>query len=261
MYSTLLLDIAGNLATITLNRPEKRNAISAAMIGELQTALDEIEKSHARVALLTGNGKSFCAGMDLDMLAAIAQQSPAENQEDSRRLAKMFRRIWSFSKPIIAAVNGAALAGGCGIATLCDFTLAVPEAKFGYTEVKIGFLPAIVSVFLTRQIGEKKARDLLLTGRLIEAAEAKEMGLINEIVPAEKLMGRARELADTLISASPSSLTRAKRLLTSAAAASVDADLERAVLENARIRCTPDFKEGLASFLEKRKPVWRGDEE
>jgi len=261
MYSTLLLDIAGNLATITLNRPEKRNAISAAMIGELQTALDQIEKSHARVALLTGNGKSFCAGMDLDMLAAIAQQSPAENQEDSRRMAKMFRRIWSFSKPIIAAVNGVALAGGCGIATLCDFTLAAPEAKFGYTEVKIGFLPAIVSVFLTRQIGEKKARDLLLTGRLIEAAEAKEMGLINEIVPAEKLMERAKELAETLISASPSSLTRAKRLLTSAAAASVDADLERAVLENARIRCTPDFKEGLASFLEKRKPVWRGGEE
>ena len=261
MYSTLLLDIAGNVATITLNRPDKRNAISAAMISELQSALDEIEKSHARVVILTGNGKAFCAGMDLEMLAAIAQQSPAENQEDSRRMAKMFRRIWSFSKPLIAAVNGAALAGGCGIATLCDFTLAVPEAKFGYTEVKIGFLPAIVSVFLSRQIGEKRTRDLLLTGRIMEAAEAREIGLINEIVPAEKLMDRAKELADILIAASPSSLTRTKRLLTSAAAASLDADLERAILENARIRSTPDFKEGLASFLEKRKPVWRGDTE
>jgi methylglutaconyl-CoA hydratase len=261
MYSTLLLEITGNLATITLNRPEKRNAISAAMIGELQKTLDEIEKSHARVGILTGNGKAFCAGMDLEMLAAIAQQSPAENQEDSRRMAKMFRRIWSFSKPLIAAVNGAALAGGCGIATLCDFTLAVPEAKFGYTEVKIGFLPAIVSVFLTRQIGEKRARDLLLTGRIVEAPEAKEIGLINEMVPADKLMERANELAATLIAASPSSLTRAKRLLTSAAAASVDADLERAILENARIRCTQDFKEGLSSFLEKRKPVWRGEDE
>jgi methylglutaconyl-CoA hydratase len=231
------------------------------MIGELQKALDELEKSHARVGILTGNGKAFCAGMDLEMLAAIAQQSPAENQEDSRRMAKMFRRIWSFSKPLIAAVNGAALAGGCGIATLCDFTLAVPEAKFGYTEVKIGFLPAIVSVFLTRQIGEKRARDLLLTGRIVEAPEAKEIGLINEMVPADKLMERAKELAATLIAASPSSLTRAKRLLTSAAAASVDADLERAILENARIRCTQDFKEGLSSFLEKRKPVWRGEDE
>jgi len=257
MYSTLILDISGAVATITLNRPDKRNAMSAAMIAELQTALDEIENSHARVVILTGAGKAFCSGMDLEMLAAIAQQSAAENQEDSRRLAKLFRRIWSFPRPLIAAVNGAALAGGCGIATLCDFTLAVPEAKFGYTEVKIGFLPALVSVFLIRQIGEKRTRDLLLTGRIIEAAEAKELGLVNEIVPAEKLLERSRELAQLLIAASPASLSRAKRLMTSAAAAGVDADLERAILENARIRCTPDFKEGLASFLEKRKPVWR----
>src|SRR5216684_4172436 len=257
MYQTLLLEISGNIATITLNRPEKRNAISTPMMAELQTALDEIEKSHARVGILTGAGKAFCAGMDLDMLAAIAKQSPAENQEDSRRIAKLFRRIWSFPRPLIAAVNGVAYAGGCGIATLCDFTLAVPEAKFGYTEVKIGFLPAIVSVFLTRQIGEKRARDLLLTGRIIEAAEAKEFGLVNEIVPAEKLMQRVNELAEVLITASPVSVTRAKRLLVSAAAASLDADLERAILENAHMRSTPDFKEGIASFLEKRKPQWQ----
>src|ERR1700732_1698277 len=261
MYSTLILEFSGEIAKITLNRPDKRNAINTQMIAELQSALDAIEKSHSRVVIVTGAGKAFCAGMDLEMLAAIAKQSPSENQEDSRRMAKMFRRIWSFSKPLIAAVNGAALAGGCGIATLCDFTLAVPEAKFGYTEVKIGFLPAIVSVFLTRQIGDKQARNLLLTGRLVEAAEALSLGLITEIVPRERLMQRARELADVLIAASPVSLTRAKRLLTSAAAASVDADLERAILENARIRCTADFKEGLASFLEKRKPVWSTDVE
>ena len=261
MYTTLILEISGHIAKITLNRPDKRNAISAAMIAELQTALDEIEKSHARVAILTGAGTAFSAGMDLEMLAAIARQSPAENQEDSRRMAKMFRRIWSFPRPLIAAVNGPALAGGCGIATLCDFTLAVPEAKFGYTEVRIGFLPAIVSVFLMRQIGEKKTRDLLLTGRILDGQEAKELGLVNEVVPAEHLLARANELAEILISASPGSLARAKRLMTSAAAASVDHDLERAVLENARIRCTPDFKEGLASFLEKRKPVWQSKPE
>jgi methylglutaconyl-CoA hydratase len=261
MYQTLLLEIAGNLATITLNRPEKRNAISTQMMAELQTALDEIEKTHARVAILTGAGKAFCAGMDLDMLAAIAKQSPAENQEDSRRIARLFRRVWSYPRPLIAAVNGAAYAGGCGLATLCDFTLAVPEAKFGYTEVKIGFLPAIVSVFLTRQIGEKRSRDLLLTGRIIEATEAKEFGLVSEVVPAEQLMERAHELAKLLIAASPSSLTRSKHLLVSSAASSVDHDLERAILENARIRCTPDFQEGVASFLEKRKPVWQGDSE
>jgi methylglutaconyl-CoA hydratase len=261
MYSTLLLEYEGGIAKITLNRPEKRNAISTPMMADLQTALDEIEKSHSRVAIVTGAGKAFCAGMDLDMLSSIAKQSPAENQEDSRRIAKMFRRIWSFPRPLIAAVNGPAYAGGCGIATLCDFTLAVPEARFGYTEVKIGFLPAIVSVFLTRQIGDKRSRDLLLTGRIIDAAEAKEFGLVSEIVPTEQLLARARELAETLIEASPSSLSRAKRLLISSELAGVDADLERAILENARIRCTPDFKEGLASFLEKRKPVWQGDDQ
>src|SRR5579859_1307513 len=261
MFETLTLEFSGELATLTLNRPDKRNAINSKMVSEMQSALDNIETSRARVAIITGAGKSFCAGMDLEMLADIASQSSAENMDDSRRMAKMFRRIWSFSKPLIAAVNGAALAGGCGIATLCDFTLAVPEAKFGYTEVKIGFLPAIVSVFLTRQIGDKQARNLLLTGRLVEAAEALSLGLITEIVPRERLMQRAHELADVLIAASPISLTRAKRLLTSAAAASVDADLERAILENARIRCTADFKEGLASFLEKRKPVWSTDVE
>jgi methylglutaconyl-CoA hydratase len=261
MYSTLLLEFSGEIAKITLNRPDKRNAVTTAMIAELLTAFDVIEKSHTRVVLLTGAGKTFCAGMDLEMLAAIAKQSPAENQEDSRRIAKMLRRVWSFPRPLIAAVNGPAYAGGCGIATLCDFTLAAPEAKFGYTEVKIGFLPAIVSVFLTRQIGEKRSRDLLLTGRIIDAAEAKEFGLVTEVVPAERLLDRAHELACELISASPSSLTRAKYLLTSAAAPAVDHDLERAILENARIRCTPDFKEGVASFLEKRKPVWQSKPE
>lgn len=259
-YTTLLLEHEGPVAKITFNRPDKRNAISAKMICDLLAALDELEKDRSRVVLMTGAGPAFCAGMDLEMLQAIGQQSAQENQDDSRRMARMFRRIWSFPKPTIAAVNGHALAGGCGIATLCDFTIAVPEAKFGYTEVKIGFLPAIVSVFLTRQIGDKRARDLLLTGRLVLAQEAKELGLVTEIVPAEKLMARCAELAEQLIAASPSSLVRAKRLLTSAEAASVDADLERAVLENARIRCTPDFKEGLASFLEKRKPIWQGEE-
>jgi methylglutaconyl-CoA hydratase len=259
MYSTLLLERAASLATITFNRPEKRNAISAQMIADLQAALDEIEHSDARVAILTGAGKAFCSGMDLEMLAGIARQTPQENEEDSRRMARMFRRIWSFPRPLIAAVNGHALAGGCGIATLCDFTLAVPEAKVGYTEVKIGFLPAIVSVFLTRQIGDKHARDLLLTGRLVDAQEAKELGLVTEIVAPEKLMERARELSEAILAASPGSVTCTKRLLTEAAAAGIDADLERAILENARIRSTPDFREGLAAFLEKRKPVWKGN--
>ena len=147
--------------------------------------------------ILTGSGKAFCAGMDLDGLRAIASQSPQENLEDSRRIATMFRRLYGFPKPVIAAVNGAAIAGGCGIATLADFTLAAQEAKFGYTEVKIGFIPALVSVFLRRQMGEKRVRDLLFTGRIVDAAEALQIGLVTEIVPAEMLSRRARELAGT----------------------------------------------------------------
>jgi methylglutaconyl-CoA hydratase len=259
MYSTLLLDSAGDNPTITLNRPEKRNAINTQMIADLQSALDDIEKSKVRVVIITGAGSSFCAGMDLDMLAAIASQSVQENQEDSRRMAKFLRRVWSYPRPTIAAVNGHALAGGCGIATLCDFTLSVPGAKFGYTEVKIGFLPAIVSVFLRRQIGEKRARDLLLTGRLLDAAEAQQFGLISEIVQPNQLIARAEQLAEQLSSASPNSLTRAKRLLVCAESTAVDSELERAILENAKIRHTPDFKEGVTSFLEKRKPVWKGE--
>ena len=148
MYSTLLLECKDAIATITLNRPDKRNAISQEMMADIQSAFDAVEKDHStRVVIISGAGKAFCAGMDLDKLATLATQTAAENQEDSRRIAKLLRRIWAFPRPTIAAVNGAAYAGGCGIATLCDFTLAVPEAKFGYTEVKIGFLPAIVSVF------------------------------------------------------------------------------------------------------------------
>ncbi len=218
MYSTLLLECKDSIATITLNRPDKRNAISQEMMADIQSALDAIEKNHStRVVIITGAGKAFCAGMDLDKLAALATQTAAENQEDSRRIAKLLRRIWAFPRPMIAAVNGAAYAGGCGIATLCDFTLAAPEAKFGYTEVKIGFLPAIVSVFLTRQIGEKRSRDLLLTGRIIDAKVAMDFGLITEVVPADNLIQRAHELAAELIAASPNSLTRSKHLLTSAA--------------------------------------------
>src|SRR6202162_1531835 len=205
MYSTLLLDYGKERAIITLNRPDKRNAINPQMIADLQSALDDIEKKKMRVVIMTAAGSSFCAGMDLEMLSAIAQQSPQENQDDSRRMAKLFRRIWSFPRPIIAAVNGHALAGGCGIATLCDFTLSVPEAQFGYTAVRIAFLPAIVSVFLTRQIGDKRARDLLLTGRKISAKEAQQLGLVSEIVEPEKLMSRASELADYLVEGSPAS--------------------------------------------------------
>ena len=136
-FHTLQLEHAAEIATITLNRPEKRNAISADMIADLLAAMDEVETSPARVLILTGAGKAFCSGMDLEGLKALATNSPEKNVEDARRMVRLTRRLWSFPKPTIAAVNGHAIAGGCGLATLCDFTIAAPDAKFGYPETCI----------------------------------------------------------------------------------------------------------------------------
>jgi methylglutaconyl-CoA hydratase len=257
-YQTLQLEFSGEIATITLDRPEKRNAISAEMIADLFAAFREAESSPARVVILTGAGKAFCSGMDLEALKALAEQSPAEQREDADRIARLCLRIWSFPKPTIAAVNGHAIAGGCGLATLCDFTIAVPEAKFGYPEVRIGFLPAVVSVFLVRQIGEKSARDLLLTGRTIDAAEAHRLGLVTQIVPAKELTIAAQILAANLLACSPVSLSMTKKLLCDFAAPEIARELELAAAESARIRSTRDFREGLESFLGKRPPHWSG---
>ncbi len=255
-YSTLVLAYEGPLAFITLNRPDKRNAISYELISDLLRVLNEVESSSASILILTGAGKAFCSGMDLDNLRAITSRTHEENLSDSQTMAKMFRTLYEFPKVTIAAVNGPAIAGGCGLATLCDFTLASTEARFGYTEVRIGFIPAIVSAFLLRQLGEKQARDLLLTGRIIGAEEAHRLGLANEVLAPERLLERARELAWDLLQNSPASLLATKRLLKDYSATQLDRQIAEAVEENARIRTTEDFREGVSSFLEKRKPHW-----
>jgi methylglutaconyl-CoA hydratase len=255
---TIQLAVDSGVATITLNRPDKRNAISFALLEELLAALDDVERSSAQVVILTGAGKAFCAGLDLDELKNLLGKTPDENVEDSSRMGRIFRRIYDFPLPTIAAVNGAAIAGGTGFATMCDFTLAVPEAKFGYTEVRIGFVPAIVSSMLVWQVGHKIARDLLLTARLFDAAEAHRYGLVNEVVSPDRLLPRARELAAQLMENSPSSVRATKRLINGFIGAQLDRQIDEAVRDNARIRTTADFREGITSFLEKRKPRWSG---
>jgi methylglutaconyl-CoA hydratase len=160
--------------------------------------------------------------------------------------------------PTVAAVNGAAIAGGTGFATMCDFTLAVPDAKFGYTEVRIGFMPAIVSSILVWQVGHKIARDLLLSGRFFDAEEAYRYGLVNEVVEPDRLMNRARELAAELIHNSPSSMRATKKLLNGFLAEQLDREIAAGVEDNARMRETEDFREGITAFLERRKPRWSG---
>ena len=255
---TILYQEQDGIAVITLNRPDKRNAVSFELVGELMRAFDEIERSEAQVLIITGAGKAFCAGLDLDDLKAVLGKSHPDNVKDSAMMAAMFRRLYDFPKPTIAAVNGHAIAGGTGIATMCDFTLSVAEAKYGYTEVKIGFVPAIVSSILVWQVGHKIARDLLMTGRLFDAAEAYRYGLVNEIVEPERLMPRALELARQLMENSPSSVRLTKKLINGFLAKVLDEQMAQAVEDNARIRTTADFREGISAFLEKRKPNWSG---
>ncbi|HSA93697.1 MAG TPA: enoyl-CoA hydratase-related protein [Terriglobales bacterium] len=257
---TVLLAESDGVSTITLNRPEKRNAINFQLIDELMAALEAVRHAASQVLVLTGAGSAFCSGMDLESLKTLsaAGRSFEENLKDSESMALLFRSIYDFPKPTIAAVNGAAIAGGTGIATSCDFTLASKDAKFGYTEVRIGFIPAIVSSLLKRQVGEKHARDLLLTGRVFGAEEAYRMGLVNEVVEPEKLMPRTRELAAALMENSPTSIRLTKALLSEYARAQLDREMQLGQEENARIRATADFREGVTAFLEKRKAKWTG---
>jgi methylglutaconyl-CoA hydratase len=257
-YQTVLYAESQGIATITLNRPDKRNAISYELIDDLIAALKQAAGSAAQVVILTGAGQAFCSGMDLDNLKQLAGRTHEQNLKDSETMAALFRALYDCPKPAIAAVNGPAIAGGTGLATLCDFTLAVPEAKFGYTEVRIGFVPAIVSSFLIANIGEKRARDLLLTGRIFGAEEAHRLGLVNEVVGPEQLMPRAQELAKQLMENSPASLQATKKLLSGYTRQQLDRQVGQAVEANAGIRQTADFKEGITSFLEKRKPTWTG---
>ena len=257
-FKTITLNENNGIALLTLNRPDKRNAISYELIDDLQHALEAVRNSQSQILIITGAGKAFCSGMDLDNLKSLVGRTPEQNIEDSRTMARLFRSIYDFPKPTIAAVNGPAIAGGTGIATICDFTLATPDAKFGYTEVRIGFVPAIVSNFLLRQVGEKHARDLLLTGRIFAADEALRLGLVNEIVEPGRLLSRAYELARALMENSPASLVATKELLSQTVNEELDRRMEASIEENARIRQTHDFREGLTAFLEKRKPRWSG---
>jgi methylglutaconyl-CoA hydratase len=253
----ILIHDADGIRTITLNRPERRNALTPAMQNELIRAMDDAAASASiRLIILTGAGESFCAGLDLSALQTMADKSALEHSEDAHRISRMFRTLFELPLPTIALVNGHAIAGGTGLATLCDFTFAVPSTKFGYTEAKIGFVPAVVSAYLALQVGDKRARDLLLTGRLFSAEEALAIGLVTEVVPADEIATRVQAQAATLLANSPASLRATKLLLAAQNRAWLDRALDLAIQANAESRQTADFREGITAFLEKRRPVW-----
>jgi len=259
-YTTILVADREQIRTITLNRPERRNAMTPEMQLELIAAMEEAAGSSCRVVVLQGAGEAFCSGLDLSALQAMHHKSQEDLRADAERVARLFRTLYELPRPAIAAVQGAAIAGGTGLATICDITLATPAAKFGYTEARIGFVPAIVSAYLALQIGDKRSRDLLLTGRLFDAEEAHRLGLVNEIVAPERLMQRVEALAQSLAANSPASLAATKRLMAAQNKPWLDAAIAEAMEANARARETADFREGVAAFLEKRKPVWTKQE-
>jgi methylglutaconyl-CoA hydratase len=254
---TVLISDAGPVRTLTLNRPDRRNALTPEMQEELIAALQSAADSPGtRVLVLTGAGEAFCAGLDLSALQSMLSAPFESSIADARRIARLFRTLYELPLPTIAVVNGHAIAGGTGLATLCDFTLAAPHAKFGYTEVRIGFVPALVSAYLTLQIGDKRSRELLLTGRLFTSVEAHALGLVNEVIDPEALAERVDSLCATLLANSPGSLRATKALLADQHRDWLDAAVASALQANADIRHTPDFREGITAFLEKRKPVW-----
>jgi methylglutaconyl-CoA hydratase len=255
-YKTILVSDDSSIRTVTLNRSERRNAMTQEMQLELISMLENTAASQFRALILTGAGDAFCSGLDLSELQTLSNKTAAEHRDDAERIARLFLTLYELPLPTIAAVNGPAIAGGTGLATLCDFTLASPSARFGYTEVRIGFVPALVSAFLSLQIGDKRCRDLLLTGRLFGSQEALALGLVNEIVEPSELASRANALAQSLLANSPMSLSATKRLLADQNRSQLDAAIIAAMEANAQSRNTPDFREGVAAFLEKRKPIW-----
>jgi len=258
MENLVLYSVEKRIATITINRPEKRNALNPPLISELtEKFIRASEDDDVKVVVLNANGASFSAGADLEYLQQLQQNSFEENVADSNNLKRLFTTIYYLPKVVIAQVEGHAIAGGCGLATICDIVFATPESNFGYTEVKIGFVPAIVSCFLKQKVSETVAKELLLTGKTFPAVKALEYKLINFVTNSSEINQTVKEFALSLCNeSSGNSLMITKQLITQTTNPLLEKSLEIAVQINARVRESDDFKRGIASFLKKEKINW-----
>jgi methylglutaconyl-CoA hydratase len=240
------------LVIIKLNRPEKRNALHPQMISQIKDEIDILSKDkEAKALIVTGEGSSFCAGADLEYLNKLQDFSSIENEKDSQSLAELFLKIYQLKIPTIAAVNGPAIAGGCGLATVCDFIVAdIHDAKFGYSEVRIGFIPAIVSIFLMRKIGVGNSKKLLLTGETINAQEAKNIGLAD--IVSENVMEESLLFIKKLLAGSQSSYAMTKEMINNISTMNIDDAVDYCIRINTISRSTEDFKERIKNFLKKQ---------
>lgn len=251
----VLTERKGAVGIITLNRPDKRNALSSEMVAELSVAFEEMRlDDDVRVIVLKGNGPAFCAGADLAYLREISENSVMENLADSQDLMLMLQSIVDHPKPVISMVHGPAIAGGSGLATVCDIIVAGREkAVFGYSEVKIGFIPAIVMVYLLRKVGDTQARRLVLTAQNISADEALRIGLVSTVVDDERLEDETMALAEIIAANSSSAMALSKEMLSALHGMSLEAGLRYATSMNALARQTDDCKDGIEQFLSKSK--------
>jgi len=255
-FANLLIE--NRIAYITINRPDKRNALNSEVVSNLKQLFKEAEQNpEAKIIVLKANGDAFCAGADLGYLQQLQKNTYEENLEDSNHLKSLFEAIYLNSKIVIAQVEGHAIAGGGGLATVCDFVFSVPEAKIGFTEVKIGFVPAIISLFILRKIGESRTKELLYTGDLITSQKAKALGLINYVVESENISSEVYDFAQKLIkSCSADSLALTKKLLAQVPTMNLSEGLNFASEMNAKARSTKDCVKGISAFLNKETIEW-----
>ena len=254
----VLYSVSNRIATISLNRPDKRNALSAELVQMLtETLVEASEDDQVKVIILKANGPAFSAGADLEYLQQLQSNTREANLADSENLKRLFTTIYYLPKVVIAQVEGHAIAGGCGLATVCDIIFSVPEAKFGYTEVKLGFVPAIVSCFLLRKTSETVVKRILLTGELFPAQQALDFGLITFLAEKEEISDRVHEFAINLCEqTSSNALMVTKQLIGQTTNPLLEKSLDLAVSINARVRESEDFKRGVASFLNKEQIKW-----
>ncbi|HEY3741992.1 MAG TPA: enoyl-CoA hydratase/isomerase family protein [Bryobacteraceae bacterium] len=253
MSERILVEIRGTVAAITLNRPEKRNAIDGLLIQELKDAFASTRANdELRVITLTGAGKDFCSGADLAGLEKVRNAGVMANMEDARAMAELFIAMRRHPKLIVALVKGRALAGGCGLATACDLVLAEESASFGYPEINIGFVPAMVMAILRRSVSEKRALELITSGAPVTAAQAKEFGMINQIYPNNDFDVQAAAYVENLASRSGSASTLCKNLLYHMDQMSFETAIEAGVHVNGIARLTEDCQTGIDKFLKRR---------
>jgi len=256
-YETIIYTKEDRIARVVFNRPDVHNAFNTQMIGEIDDAFDKIISDESvRVVILTGAGKSFCAGADINWMREIIRYSYEQNLKESLQLAEVLHKIYTLPKPTIARVNGTTIGGGNGFLSACDISVSSEDARFGLSEVKIGLVPAAISPYVIHRIGESKAREYFLTGKRISARKALEIGLVNEVVPLDKLEETVQEIAELLLTSGPEAIAACKELITRTTRMSFEEVKKFTAEMIANLRISPEGQEGMAAFLEKRKPKW-----